>query len=838
MNTNNQLPLLKRTLQKPTLYSLLLFFFLGINSATSQNIDNNGCVLGNFGIDGDLYSGSLIYGDTSPATPLGTDDWFAGETGTGVGVIQTTNSAAIQTLLQGTGDPVYEARMNGYFGAVVNGRIWYDAIYARDNFGGTGFVDPTAFPVSSKNTQPPSSWSAGPANVLGKNDLLDVAAHIRRLGSINASPLFLTGLISRAEPGGAAYMDMEFFIKDVTYTAGVGFSSAGNELGHTAYHFDAAGKLTQMGDMMVNISLNNGGAETDLEVRIWVKRADRLNASLIPASFNWGINYDGPTTTSEYVYASIVPKNAGGACGYVNGALQFPAAAPWGHKGSKENVYRNTFPEYALAEIGLNLTEFGLDPAFVPGYDSCEYPHKSFCVKTRSSASFTAALKDFAGPYALGRNTPLITSTNSLSCSNPTTTLTADPNRTDIVYSWTTTNGHIVSGQNTAVIVVDQIGDYTLTGTMPNGCPIDGASFEVTYDTSKPFFNAPQVSSTISCSGTNGTINLTVTGATAPYTYSWTGPSSYTSTSEDPQNLIPGTYNVVITDNWGCTTSTSVEVIGGTPIVFNPTVTNVSCNGQKNGSISINPIGTSPFTFSWSNGQTVQNIQNIGAGSYSVNATDANGCVWSATYTVTQPNTLSSSITKIDDTNVDPAVGNGSIALTVIGGTGPYSYSWSGPSSFTATTEDLSALKYGQYQVTVTDANGCATTNKVFVYEPEICNDGIDNNGNGQTDCEETSCIPLNPGTITPSKSAPCVGDSVTYTVTNNPAYTYVWTVPADVVFTGQGTNQITITWASTQGGNICVKANNVGCLSTPSCMLVSPNAIPVTPTPLNLINH
>jgi hypothetical protein len=413
--------------------------------------------------------------------------------------------------------------------------------------------------------------------------------------------------------------------------------------------------------------------------------------------------------------------------------------------------------------------------------------------------------------------------------------LTADPNRTDIVYSWTTTNGHIVSGQNTAVIVVDQVGDYKLTGAMPSGCPIDEATFAVSYDPTKPFFNTPQVSSTIACSGTNGTINLTVTGATAPYTYSWSGPSGYTSTVEDPQNLIPGTYQVVVTDKWGCTTTTSVVVVGGTPIVFNPTITNVSCNGQKYGSITINPTGKSPFTYSWSNGQTVKNLQNIGADNYTVTATDADGCVWTATYTVSQPATLSSSITKVNDTDADPAVGNGSIDLTVAGGTTPYSYSWSGPSSFTATTQDLNNLKYGQYQVT---AKGCTTTNKVFIYEPEICNDGIDNNGNGLTDCEDTSCIPLNPGTITPSISSPCVGVSVTYTVTNNPALTYVWSVPGGATYTGQGTNQITVTWTSTQGGNICVQADNVGCKSTPSCIMVSPKAIPATPTPINLINH
>jgi hypothetical protein len=186
---------------------------------------------------------------------------------------------------------------------------------------------------------------------------------------------------------------------------------------------------------------------------------------------------------------------------------------------------------------------------------------------------------------------------------------------------------------------------------------------------------------------------------------------------------------------------------------------------------------------------------------------------------------------KTNDSNNDPAVGNGSIDLTVSGGTSPYTYAWTGPTTYTANTQDISSLKYGQYSVTITDSKGCTTTNSAFIYEPEICNDGIDNDGNGLTDCDDPVCKPTNPGTITPSVNPPCINSNVTYTVVDNPLVDYVWTVPAgSTIVSGQGTNSITVQWQTTQGGNICVKADNVGCLSTPSCILISPVAAPSTP--------
>jgi hypothetical protein len=818
-------------------YLFIVFLFTFETFSIKSQIDNTGCVSANVGIDADVYSGALPFGDHSGASPIGTDDWFAGSTGNGI--ISVTNQAAIQALLQGTGDPTYEARMNAFFGAVVGGNTWYDAVFARDNFGGTGFVDPTAFPVSSKNTQPPPAWSAGPANVLGKNDLLDIAAHVRRNGTSNTSDLYLSGLISRAEPGGAAYMDMEFFIENVTYTAGTGFSYAGPDLGHTSFRFDAAGNLTQMGDILINISLISGGTQPDLQMRLWVKRSDRENPALIPQTFNWGPEYDGPTTTSEYVYASILPKTTGNACGYVNLATELPTAPPWGHKGTNNNVYTTSYQPYALAEFGINLTKFGIDHAFIPGYDPCIYPHNSFCVKTRTSSAFTAALKDFAGPYEWGQSRPAIASGGSLSCLNPQTALSANPPRTDVTYSWTTTNGNIVGPTTGSSITVNAVGDYVLTTVLQNGCNLEPSTYTVIFDPTKPFFGPTTITPNISCSGSNGSISLTASGATTPYTYSWTGPSGYNSTSEDPIGLAPGAYNVTITDANGCTTTASTNVPAGTPVVYNPTISNIPCAGLTNGGIALNPTGSSPFTYSWSNGQTVQNLQNVAAGSYTVTIIDGNGCSWSQPFTVSQPTALSATISKVNDTDPSPTVGNGTIDLTVSGGTAPFGYSWTGPSGFTASTQDLSGLEYGSYSVTVTDANGCTTTASAFIYSPEICNDGIDNNGNGLTDCADASpCVPNNPGTITPSVDPPCINQSVTYTVTNVPGLTYVWTIPAGTSFTPSTTNSITVTWLTTQGGNICVQANNVGCLSTPSCISVTPQTNPASPTPINVTNN
>lgn len=166
-------------------------------------------------------------------------------------------------------------------------------------------------------------------------------------------------------------------------------------------------------------------------------------------------------------------------------------------------------------------------------------------------------------------------------------------------------------------------------------------------------------------------------------------------------NLNSGSYTYQITDAHGCVVTTTAVVSNGSPVIESTTPTNVTCNGGSNGSISLVMAGGNPsYAYTWSNGSTLQNQEGLVAGTYSVEITNSNGCVTTETVTVTEPEALATTTTVTND------LGNndGAIDLTVSGGTAGYSYLWSNG----ATTEDVSGLAAGTYDVTITDANGCS----------------------------------------------------------------------------------------------------------------------------------
>ena len=208
-----------------------------------------------------------------------------------------------------------------------------------------------------------------------------------------------------------------------------------------------------------------------------------------------------------------------------------------------------------------------------------------------------------------------------------------------------------------------------------------------------------------------GSVNLTVTGGTSPYTYAW----SNTTTQEDPANLAAGTYSVTVTDVNGCTSQTSVTITQPqAPLALSTTQVNVLCFGNSTGSIDLTATGgTSPYTYAWSNNTTQEDPTNLAAGTYSVTVTDANGCTSQTSVTITQPQGgLSLSTTQVNVL----CYGNstGSINLTATGGTSPYTYAWSN----NTTQEDPTNLAAGTYSVTVTDANGCTAQTTVSITQP------------------------------------------------------------------------------------------------------------------------
>lgn len=214
--------------------------------------------------------------------------------------------------------------------------------------------------------------------------------------------------------------------------------------------------------------------------------------------------------------------------------------------------------------------------------------------------------------------------------------------------------------------------------------------------------NVIGIISDVSCySGSDGSIDITVSGGTAAYTYLWNDGS----TVSDRANLTAGQYTLSTTDQYGyvAVNTFTVNEPGYLYIVPSNTVqTDVSCNGGNDGSIILSfGGGTPPYTFQWNNGASTASLYSISAGVYSLTITDYNGCIITPSYLINEPDAISLSALIMDVTSYG---GNdGSIDLSLAGGTSPYTYLW----STGATTEDLTGLTAGTFSVSVTDDNSC-----------------------------------------------------------------------------------------------------------------------------------
>ena len=226
--------------------------------------------------------------------------------------------------------------------------------------------------------------------------------------------------------------------------------------------------------------------------------------------------------------------------------------------------------------------------------------------------------------------------------------------------------------------------------------------------------------SDVSCyGGSNGLVDLTVSGGTSPYSFNWTSSVFTLGNTEDLVNIIADGYHVIITDAHGCTATNNYTVNQPTQLVSSLTGTNVSCNGYSDGKIILQVNGGSPnYQFAWSNSlgpisATTQNLINIPAESYEVVITDIQGCTKSSSITITQP--LLPLEASIIGTDVKCYGDNsGSADLSITGGTSPYAVTWSnGP-----ITEDQLSLFIGNYIATITDINGCLTSTNVIINQP------------------------------------------------------------------------------------------------------------------------
>lgn len=259
---------------------------------------------------------------------------------------------------------------------------------------------------------------------------------------------------------------------------------------------------------------------------------------------------------------------------------------------------------------------------------------------------------------------------------------------------------------NTATITGLVAGTYTVTVTDANGCSGTASStLTATSPTIAPNFNTtPAV-----CTASNGSATAAPTGGTTPYSYVWSSGEVVAGIT----GKLAGAYTVTITDANGCSVVSTATITASSGSLTVATSNTQSTCTALNGSATATPAGgTAPFTYAWSNAGNTATISNIGAGTYTVSVTDANGCSTTATATVTANSgnlTLSTSAT-----NATCGAATGSATVTPTGGTTPYTYAWSNAGN----TATITALLVGTYDVTVTDANGCSATASASVTDP------------------------------------------------------------------------------------------------------------------------
>ena len=284
-------------------------------------------------------------------------------------------------------------------------------------------------------------------------------------------------------------------------------------------------------------------------------------------------------------------------------------------------------------------------------------------------------------------------------------------------YNWT-------NGSSTEDLTGLSAGTYTVQVTDNNACTVSatftvtgGGAIAITLDSTH----------NLSCYGTNdGAVYISVTGGNGVYTYNWSNGTS----NQDLTGVAGGSYSVTVADGSGCQSTFSAVVTSPSALVVSVSVTDVSCNGGADGSATTTVTGgTQPYTYLWSDGSILPSRFSLSAGILSVQVTDASGCTAAAAVLINQPAPIVVQAA-VTDVNCN-GQNNGSIALTVNGGTPSYAYNWSNG----ATTQVITGLAAGSYGVTITDARNCQTTGTFTVGQPtaltvSLAHTNVNCNGN------------------------------------------------------------------------------------------------------------
>lgn len=355
---------------------------------------------------------------------------------------------------------------------------------------------------------------------------------------------------------------------------------------------------------------------------------------------------------------------------------------------------------------------------------------------TDANNCISTATAQITQPTALTSSISQSTNVSCKSGANGSASIAPVGGTPNYTYTWLPTGGA------TDVAAGLGAGSYSVTVTDANSCTTS-AQVSIT----EPTLLVPTTSSVAStCGKSDGIVTVSATGGSPVYTYSWN-----TAAGQTASGLPAGSYTATVTDAKGCS-QVVIETVNnaGAASVTISGSTNATCYGGNNGSANATASGGSgALTYSWSNAASgVTSISGLTAGSYTLSVTDANGCLASSNVKITEPQLIVPSV--IAKTNASCNSTNGAVSISIAGGTGTYSVTWSsGAVGLTA-----SNLAPGNYIVTVKDANLCSVTASVPVGSISI------------------------PVVTLAGASTICIGQSATLAATvtgGSPVYSYSW---------------------------------------------------------------
>jgi hypothetical protein len=298
------------------------------------------------------------------------------------------------------------------------------------------------------------------------------------------------------------------------------------------------------------------------------------------------------------------------------------------------------------------------------------------------------------------------------------------------------------------------------------------------------------------CNGQfNGAIDLSVAGGSGTYSFSWSWGLTGTATTEDLSNLASGFYSITVTDDAGCSANKTIVLSNTSVVSAEPVLVNPTCE-QQNGSITLTPVGgIAPYSYRWTTGETTKDRQNLGAGSYVVQITDASGCSVFKSYTLEKRSTLILQYT-VTPTSCS-GDNSGAVTLTIFGGTQPYNIVWDDDASAGLVRTGLST---GSYHVKVTEAAGCVAEANISVNNETL--------QVSSTITQPTCATDLGSITVIPDGQGP---------------YDYEW------IYAGDGPKDGS-TLENLPPGNYLVNITDAaGCKQTQSFFIVAPTAIVAT---------